>query len=88
MSDKIIGQTKFSKGKEGLEKSFRLILKQEDGMFVSRYQVQDNGMEHSGDYSRGTLNEAKEAFVKRVAQHNELFPEGNISHLGNEIEWL
>ena len=87
MSSQIIAQTNFSKGKDGLEVPFRLILKTEGNKHVSRFQ-NFNGMEHSGNYYHGTLEEAKEAFVKRIKNHNDLFPTGNVSHLGNDIQWF
>lgn len=85
MTGKIIGVTGYSKG-NSIEVPMRLILKDEGDEFVIRYQRKDNKMEWGGSYYRTTLEEAKEAFKKRVKVHNEDYKEGNASHLG-AIVW-
>lgn len=82
----LIAHTGYSKG-GGCEVPFRMILKYEETRFVSRYQRHDDGVEFQGDYSHGTLEEAKRKFATRVSNHNSHYPEGCVSYVG-DITWL
>lgn len=84
MNSTIIGRTKFSTG-NSIEKPTRLILKNENDEFVSRFQTKD-GTEFTGHYYKCSLENAKEYFESRVEFHNKSYKKGNASHLG-DIEW-
>ena len=82
---KIIGETGFSTGSD-IEVPMQLILKEEDGSYVTRFKRKDNGAEFYGHYLGDDLERAKRGFRARVEAHNKDYPEGNPSHVG-EIEW-
>lgn len=90
----LIAYTPFSSGQEGLEKPTRLVLTQNwndvDGTsdtYAIHYQTVDGAL-FSGRYvscrvlgDTMALNEAYCDFLKRIAEHNSLYREGNVSHI-------
>lgn len=81
---KVIHETAWSQGKEGLEKKTRLIVIEFDqksnlGKWAVRWQSYDGATFHGGAFNSEL--EAYKAFSRRVVEHNRSYPMGNISHL-------
>ena len=89
----LIAYTPFSSGQEGLEKPTRLVLTQNWNDVDGRRDICDPLPDRRrralqwryvscrvlGDTM--ALNEAYCDFLKRIAEHNSLYREGNISHI-------
>jgi len=75
-------RTEYSTG-NSIEKPIRIILHENKGGFVTHMQDREGNCFY-GHYYR-SYNTAKREFVRRVNRHNEMYPEGNPSHVGDVV---
>lgn len=75
-------RTEYSTG-NSIEKPIRIILHENKGGFVSHMQDREGNCFY-GHYSTN-FEHAKREFIRRVNRHNEMFPKGNPSYVGDVI---